>query len=93
MPDSEAARIARIEERVSAVRVDVAELAAEQLRHRTRLHQLEGICATFVDQQRANRRGEALQYRRLEVRMQVLTIAVAIGAIFAPIVVAFLTGK
>jgi hypothetical protein len=71
----------------------MTELVAEQLRHRTRLHNLEGICATFLDQQRENRRGEARQYRRLEVRMQVLTIAVAIGAIFAPIVVAVLTGK
>jgi len=71
----------------------MTELVAEQLRHRTRLHNLEGICASFIDQQRENRRGEARQYRRLEVRMQVLTIAVAIGAIFAPIVVAVLTGK
>lgn len=93
MPDSEGARIARLEERVAGVREDLGELVAEQLRHRTRLHNLEGICATFLDQQRENRRSEARQYRRLEVRMQVLTIAVAIGAIFAPIVVAVLTGK
>lgn len=71
----------------------MGELVAEQQRHRTRLHNLEGICATFVDQQRENRRGEALQYRRLEVRMQVLTVAVAIGAILAPIIVAIVTGK
>jgi len=93
VPDSEGARIARLEERVAGVREDMGDLVAEQLRHRTRLHNLEGIIATFVDQQRENRRGEARQYRRLEVRMQVLTIAVAIGAIFAPIVVAIVTGK
>jgi hypothetical protein len=71
----------------------MGELVAEQLRHRTRLHQLEGICATFVEQQLANRRGEQRQYRRLEVRMQVLTIVVAVAAILAPIVVAVATGK
>lgn len=93
MPDSEGARIARLEERVGGVREDIDDIVREQLRHRTRLHNIEGICAAFVDQQKENRRGEARQYRRLEVRMQVLTIAVAIGAIFAPIIVAFVTGK
>lgn len=93
MPDSEGARIAVLEERLSGVREDMSELVAEQLRHRTRLHQLEGICATFVDQQRQNRRGEALQYRRLEVRMQILTLVIALAAIATPIIVAIVTGK
>lgn len=93
MPDSEGARIARLEERVNGVRVDMSELVAEQLRHRTRLHNLEGICATFLDQQRENRRGEARQYRRLELRLQVLTVVIAIAAIATPIVIAIVTGK
>lgn len=93
MPESEGARLARLEERVDGVREDMLDVVQEQLRHRTRLHNLEGICAAFVDQQRENRRSEVRQYRRLEVRMQVLTIAVAIGAIFAPIVVALFSGK
>ena len=93
MPESEGAHIARLDERISGVRRDVDELVEEQLRHRTRLHNLEGICAAFVDQQQVNRRLEVKQYRRLEIRMQVLTIAIAIGAIIAPIMVAILTGK
>lgn len=71
----------------------MTELMAEQLRHRTRLHQLEGICGTFLDQQRENRRTEANQYRRLELRLQVLTVVIAIAAIATPIVIAFITGK
>lgn len=71
----------------------MVELLAEQLRHRTRLHQLEGICGTFLDQQRENRRTEANQYRRLELRLQVLTVVIAIAAIATPIVIAIITGK
>lgn len=71
----------------------MTELVAEQMRHRTRLHQLEGICGTFVDQQRENRRSEVQQYRRLELRLQVLTVVIAIAAIATPILIAVLTGK
>ena len=93
MPDSEGARIARLEERVAGVREDMTELVAEQQRHRIRLHNLEGICSAFVDQQRENRRSEANQYRRLELRLQVLTVVIAIAAIATPIVIAIVTGK
>lgn len=93
MPDSEGARIARLEERVAGVREDMTAFVAEQERHRTRLHNLEGICGTFLDQQRENRRMEASQYRRLELRLQVLTVVIAIAAIATPIIIAIVSGK
>jgi hypothetical protein len=93
VPDSEGARIARLKERVNGVREDMTELVAEQLRHRTRLHNLEGISAAFIDQQREARRAEARQYRRLERNLQVLTVVIAIAAIVTPILIALLTGK
>lgn len=80
-------------ERIEGVRRDVNELAEEQKRARTRLHNLEGFAAAYLDQQRANRRGEERQYRRLELRLQVLTVAIAVAAVVVPLVVAFATGK
>lgn len=80
-------------ERIEGVRRDVSDLAEEQKRARTRLHNLEGFAAAYLDQQRANRRGEERQYRRLELRLQVLTVAIAVAAVVVPLVVAFATGK
>lgn len=81
-------------ERIEGVRREMADIAAEQQRARTRLHNLEGFAAAYLDTQRANRRSEDRQYRRLEIRLQVLTVAIAIAAVVVPIVVAIVhTGK
>jgi len=93
VPEPDGVRMARLEERLTGVREDMTAIVAEQLRHRTRLHNLEGICGTFLDEQRENRRSEDRQYRRLELRLQVLTVVIAIAAIATPIVVAIVTGK
>lgn len=71
----------------------MTELLAEQQRHRGRLHNLEGLVGSFVEAQRENRRGEARQYRSLELRLQVLTVVIAIAAIAVPLVLAILNGK
>jgi hypothetical protein len=93
VPSSEGVSIEVLAERLVGIRHAVTELDAEQKRMRTRLHNLEGFAAAYLDQQRANRRGEERQYRRLEVRVQVLTLAVGFAAVASPIIVAILTGK
>jgi len=80
-------------ERLEAIRDKVNELVDEQHRMRTRLHNLEGFAAAYLDQQRANRRGEERQYRRLEVRVQVLAVVVAFASVVSPLVVLLLNGK
>lgn len=80
-------------ERLSGVREDVHELGQEQHRMRERLHKLEGLTQALVDTQKVNRQAEARQYRRLELRMQLLTIVVGLAAVAVPIVVAILSGK
>jgi hypothetical protein len=80
-------------ERVAGLRDDVTELVEEEKRARTRLHNLEGFAAAYLDVQRENRRSEAQQYRRLELRLQVLTVAIALVAIAVPILVAIVTGR
>lgn len=80
-------------ERLEGLRDDVSAIADEQRRTRDRLHNLEGFAAAYLSVQRENRRSEARQYQRLELRLQVLTIVVAVGAIVVPLLVAFATGK
>jgi hypothetical protein len=80
-------------ERIAGVKADVRELSDEQQRQRTRLHNLEGFAAAYLDTQRENRRSEAQQYRRLELRLQALTVVIAIAAIAVPVLVAIMTGK
>lgn len=92
MPDSEGAHIARLEERVQGVREDLASIVSEQQAMRKRLHDVEGVTAAFLDIQKKARQGEAEQYRRLEVRIQVLTVIVGLAAVLAPVVVAVLAG-
>lgn len=90
MPEREGVSNGVLAERLEGVRRDVNELADEVKRNRTRLHNLEGFAAAYLDQQRANRRGEERQYRRLEVRVQVLTLVVGLAAVVSPILVALL---
>lgn len=93
MPEHRGVSVEVLVERLEGVRGDVSRIAEEQKRTRTRLHNLEGFAAAYLDQQRQNRRGEERQYRRLEVRVQVLTLAVGFAAVASPIIVAILTGK
>ena len=93
MHDREGVSVEVLAERIEGVRRDVNELAEETKRNRTRLHNLEGFAAAYLDQQRENRRGEERQYRRLEMRLQVLTAVIAFSAIVVPLLVAFATGK
>jgi chromosome segregation ATPase len=86
-------RLARLEEQIRGVREDITELVQETNRARTRLHQLEGIAASFVDIQKENRRREAEQYQRLSLRIQLAGLLLAAAAILSPILVVLLARK
>jgi hypothetical protein len=93
VPDSDAARIARLDERLEGVREDYYSLMAEVQANRKRIHNLEGLASTFVETQKINRRREEEQYRRLEVRIQFLGLVFAAAAILSPVLVVLLAGK
>lgn len=80
-------------ERLEAVKADVAELATEQRRTRERLHQVEGLTGTLVDQDKTRRRDDDRRQRRLEVRLQVLTAVIAAAAFVEPFLYHLATGK
>jgi len=91
--EPEGVTIGVLVERLEGVRQDVAELREAQREDHHRLRSVESAVKQMIDAQQVNRRGEERQYRRLEVRVQVLTLAVGFAAIVSPIVVAILTGK
>lgn len=93
MPESEGVTIGVLVERLKGVREDMAELRQAQREDHHRLRSVEAAVQLMVDSQATNRRSEERQYRRLELRVQVLTLAVGFAAIASPIIVAILTGK
>lgn len=93
MSDAQGVDTAVLAERINGLAGKVSEFVQEQQRMRARLHNLEGFAAAYLDVQRENRRVEARQYRRLELRLQVLTVVIALAAVVVPVIVAVLTGR
>lgn len=84
----EGERIAALEQQIIDLRHDIADRKHEEERTRDRLHKIEGTMGMLVDVQKQARLQEARQYRRLEVRLQAMTIAVAVAGIIGPLVYA-----
>lgn len=93
MGESDGVAIARLQEQIQGVREDVAAIVDEQRRTRTRLHNLEGMAQAYADTQKVTRRREEAQYRRLELRLQVLTVVIGVAAIIAPVLTVVALGK
>lgn len=79
-------RVRGVEVEIGELRKDVADLNAEVRRSRQRLHSLEGTAAALVLESRERRRRDERRDRRLEIRLHVLTIAVAGAGIVVPLV-------
>ena len=76
---TEGERLATLEEQVRDFREDMQALTDEIRGVRTRVHNLEGVTATFVGVQQANREAEARQYRRLGGRVSLGGLYIAFG--------------
>ncbi len=83
MPE-ERERIARLEQQITELFGDIADRKHEEERTRDRLHKVEGLLGMLVDQQKQNRVQEANQYKRMELRLQLLTAVIAVAAILEP---------
>jgi len=84
MPLPEGERIATIEAELRGVREDVQALTVETERARRRLHDLEGSTRGLLELNKQQRQGTADRQRRLEVRMSLLTAAIAVAAFLEP---------
>lgn len=81
-------RVATVEQVSRDMQREIDDVKREQERTRKRLHDTEGLLGLLVDQQKQNRAQEARQYRRIEVRMQMLTIVVMVGTLALSLVIA-----
>ena len=88
---TDAERLATIEQVVRDVRDDVRELRAEQKADHHRLRAVEASTLVLVKAQKDTRDRRDLQLRRLAIRVQWLTLAVAFGSFALGAVVALLT--
>lgn len=79
-------RVRGVEVELAELRRDVSELNHETRRSRSRLHELEGTTAALVMESRERRRHDEQRDRRLEIRLQMLTIVVAFVGVVVPLV-------
>lgn len=78
------ARIAKVEQLLSDLKDDVRDMRDETLRTRGRLHDLEGVAAVLVEQEKLRRRATQQRDRRFGRRLQVLTVVVALATLAEP---------
>ncbi|MGH7189522.1 MAG: hypothetical protein ACRD2H_13895 [Terriglobales bacterium] len=79
-------RLTALEAIVDSIREDIELQRAAWLRRSREFHDLELAVNAMMTTQNDARAAEAAQYRRLEFRIQLLTLVVGAAAIIAPIV-------
>lgn len=92
MPPSEAERIATNEQAIRDLRGDIADIRQAARDDHHRLRDVEAAVALMLDAHKQARSAEEAQYRRLEMRLQWLTAAIALGTVTGPLIVAFVHG-
>lgn len=74
-------RIARNEQSISDLRSDIQELREALRGDHHRLREVESAVSLMIDAQKQARREEHNQYRRMEIKLQWLAVAVASGGL------------
>ena len=92
MPQSDAERIATVEEAVRDLRGAVADIRQAAREDHHRLRDVEAAVALILEAHKDARRAEETQYRRLEMRIQWLTAVVGLAALAGSLIVAFVHG-
>lgn len=86
MADGLDSRVAENTATIRALDDDIRELREQAKADHHRLRAAEAAVALLVDAQKEARRAEASQYRRLELRVQWLSVAIAFAAILVSVV-------
>ena len=86
MPEPLESRVAVLGQRVTDLVDDIDELKAEVKGYHHRLRGVEAAVNLLLESQKAARRDESSQYRRLELRLQWLAIAVAFAGVVVSVV-------
>lgn len=83
---TEGERIAIVEQIVRDTRDDIRAIEAEMKRTRERVHKLEGSTAGLLQLARERNVQQDHASKRVQLRLQVLTIVVAVAALGSPFV-------
>ena len=86
MPESIETRVGVLSQRVVDLVDDIDELKTAVKGYHHRLRAVESAVALLVEAQKDARRAESAQYRRLELRLQWLAVAVAFAGVIVSIV-------
>ena len=81
---TEGERITTLEVKLDNLRDDVHELSAESVRARSRLHDLEGLAATLVSQEKQRNRDTRQNQERTHRRLELLTIVLLLTSVLDP---------
>ena len=80
--------MAALEESVRGIKFDLELQRSAWTRRSQEFHDLELAMNTMSTTQKNARTAEADQYRRLELRIQVLTLVIGFGAVLTPVMIA-----
>jgi hypothetical protein len=83
---TEGERIATVEQIARDIRDDQRAFGVEQERARKRLHELESTVQGLVIAASADAQLTRRRQRALEIRLQILTVVIALAAIFEPFI-------
>ena len=86
MPESIESRVAVLSQRVTDLVDDIDELKESIRSYHHRLRAVETAVSLLVDSQKDARRAEQSQYRRLELRLQGLAVAVTLAGVLISVV-------
>ena len=73
-------RLAAVEQTIKDLRREYDSHLADTQRRHNRIRELENAMLLLVEAQKNARAAESKQYRRVEIRLQILTVAVAFAA-------------
>ena len=85
MPPSDGERLATIEQVLRDVRDDVHDLRKIRENDHSRLRQVESALGAMLEVQKEARRQEGSQYRRIEVKLQWLALAIGLAAVLVTV--------
>lgn len=85
MQHSDPERLATVEQAIRDIREDIADVRTAARDDHHRLRDVEAAVALMLEAHKEARRAEDKQYRRLELRIQVLTAIVGLAAVVSPL--------
>ena len=89
MPGEPVERLARVEQQLGDLRREFDKRMRDADERSDRVRELEAAMKLLLQAQKVAREQEDRQYRRLELRIQILTLVVGFAAVVSPVVAVY----